>query len=221
MDKTARESSTVYVPPGFRRVLELVAAEGLDTWRDRLASGERESFALCPNTGRIFAISRQFWWSHSALEALTEGTYTRRRKGSPYPRSVPTVDFETFIVVVSDVISDRPPELVPGGDDDDVAAPSGEPAAPAVSPPEQSEPASPAVSPPEQGESQEATGPQIRRAKQALKKLFPPDGKAPDNMSTEDVRGKVNKELAPDTKNRGSADISWDTMQRALGRTRR
>jgi hypothetical protein len=147
---------------------------------------------LCPNTGRIFAISRQFWWSHSALEALTEGTY-----------------------------SDRPPELVPGGDDDDVAAPSGEPAAPAVSPPEQSEPASPAVSPPEQGESQEATGPQIRRAKQALKKLFPPDGKAPDNMSTEDVRGKVNKELAPDTKNRGSADISWDTMQRALGRTRR
>ena len=58
----------------------------------------------------------------------------------------------------------------------------------------------------------------MRRVLPVLKKLYPPDGKAPDDVPTEDVRALVNKKLADDSKNRGLADPSWDTVNRALGR---
>jgi hypothetical protein len=64
----------------------------------------------------------------------------------------------------------------------------------------------------------EKVGPQMRRVLPVLKKLYPPDGKASDDIATEFVRGQVNKELELDTRNKGLADVSWDTVNRALGR---
>jgi hypothetical protein len=64
-------------------------------------------------------------------------------------------------------------------------------------------------------------GRQMRRVLPALKKLYPPDGKAPDDVSTEAARARVNQELAVDSKNRGLAAASWDTVNRALGRDNR
>jgi hypothetical protein len=61
-------------------------------------------------------------------------------------------------------------------------------------------------------------GPQVRRVLQVLKKLYPPDGRVPDDVSTEVVRGRVNEELSPDSTNRELAAPSWDTVNRALGR---
>jgi len=64
----------------------------------------------------------------------------------------------------------------------------------------------------------EKVGAQMRRVLEALKKLYPPDGKVPDDVSTEAVRARVDEELAPDSRNRGLAAPSWDTVNRALGR---
>jgi hypothetical protein len=61
-------------------------------------------------------------------------------------------------------------------------------------------------------------GPQMRRVLQVLKKLYPPHGKVPDDVSTEVVRARVNEELAADSRNRELAAPSWDTVKRALGR---
>jgi hypothetical protein len=61
-------------------------------------------------------------------------------------------------------------------------------------------------------------GPQMRRVLPVLKRLFPPHGKAPDDVPTEAVRALVNKELAGDSRNRELAAASWDTVNRALGR---
>ncbi len=51
----------------------------------------------------------------------------------------------------------------------------------------------------------EKVGAQMRRVLRALKKLYPPDGKVPDDISTEVVRGQVNKELSADSRNRGAS----------------
>jgi hypothetical protein len=129
--------STAYVPPGYIHILKAVAAEDLDTWRDRLADGERTAYALDPATGERFEIRPEFWLSRNAIQALTQGTY------------------KNFVVVVADVVSARVPERSPefsfprGGDD--VAAPS------AVSPPEQSKPVAPEP-PPKQSEPEEGAG---------------------------------------------------------------
>ncbi len=48
--------------------------------------------------------------------------------------------------------------------------------------------------------------------------VYPPDGKVPDDVPTGVVRKQVNDLLAPDSKNRGLGDVSWDTVKRALGR---
>ena len=61
-------------------------------------------------------------------------------------------------------------------------------------------------------------GPQQRRALKVLKRLYPPDGKVPDDVSTGVVRGRVAEELAADSKNRELGAPSWDTINRALGR---
>ena len=61
-------------------------------------------------------------------------------------------------------------------------------------------------------------GPQIRRVLPVLKKLYPPDGIVPDDVRTEFVRGRVNKELASDSKNQGLGDVSRDTVSRAVKR---
>ena len=60
--------------------------------------------------------------------------------------------------------------------------------------------------------------PQTRRVLQALKKLYPPAGKVPADVSTKAVRARVSQELAADSKNQGLAAPSWDTVNRALGR---
>jgi hypothetical protein len=65
-------------------------------------------------------------------------------------------------------------------------------------------------------ENDEKAGRQMRRVLPVLKKLYPPDGKTSD--PTEFVRGQVNKELGLDTKNKGLGEVSWDTVNRALGR---
>jgi hypothetical protein len=64
----------------------------------------------------------------------------------------------------------------------------------------------------------EKVGPQMRRVLQVLKTCYPPDGKVPDDISTEVVRGRVNEELSDDSRNRELAAPSWDTVNRALGR---
>jgi hypothetical protein len=71
---------------------------------------------------------------------------------------------------------------------------------------------------PEVPSENEKVGPQMRRVLQTLKKLYPPDGKVPDDVSTEVVRGRVNTELAADTRMQELAAPSWDTVNRALGR---
>ena len=59
-----------------------------------------------------------------------------------------------------------------------------------------------------------------------LSKLYPPEGKVPDNIPTETVRQQVVAELALENKElirRGEPAMSapsWDTVNRALGRDR-
>jgi hypothetical protein len=65
----------------------------------------------------------------------------------------------------------------------------------------------------------EKVGWQMRRVLEVLKTCYPPDGKVPDDVSTEIVRGHVAKELSADSKNRELASPSWDTVNRALGRS--
>jgi len=52
----------------------------------------------------------------------------------------------------------------------------------------------------------------------ALKAIYPPDGKVPSDVSTSVVRGRVADELSVDSRNRGLADPSWETVNRALNR---
>ena len=61
-------------------------------------------------------------------------------------------------------------------------------------------------------------GTQIRRVLPVLKKLYPPDVIVPGDVLTEFVRGRVNKELASDSKNQGLGDVSRDTVSRAVKR---
>ena len=61
-------------------------------------------------------------------------------------------------------------------------------------------------------------GRQMRRVLPSLKKLYLPDGKVSSSVPTETVRAQVAADLADDSKQRGLADPSWDTVNRALGR---
>ena len=65
-------------------------------------------------------------------------------------------------------------------------------------------------------------GPSRRRPQQTcglaiIRKLYP-DG-VPREATTELVRGQINRELAADPGNRNLADLSWDTVNRLLGRS--
>jgi hypothetical protein len=71
---------------------------------------------------------------------------------------------------------------------------------------------------PSEPRENEKAGRQMRRVLEALKKRYPPDGKVPDDIPTEVVRGLVAEELSADSKNRELAAPSWDTVSRALGR---
>jgi hypothetical protein len=62
-------------------------------------------------------------------------------------------------------------------------------------------------------------GPQMGRVQLALKKRYPPDGRAP-GISTKAVRKLIVEDLAEDSKQRGLAAPSWDTVNRALGRAK-
>jgi len=60
-------------------------------------------------------------------------------------------------------------------------------------------------------------GPQMRRVLHELKKIYP-RGKVPDYISTEEMRARISASLENDSRNRGLAAPSWDTVNRALGR---
>jgi hypothetical protein len=90
------------VPPRFSSVRTLVAVDGVDKTQDRLATGEREAYALNLDTGEMSKISREGWRAHTARGVLEEGFWTRYRSGGPYGSG----RYETFIVVVAD----KPPE---------------------------------------------------------------------------------------------------------------
>jgi hypothetical protein len=62
-----------------------------------------------------------------------------------------------------------------------------------------------------------AKGSQTRRVLQTLVKLYP-DGKVPDDVPTETVRGQVAGKLAADNRKEPLTAPSWDTVNRALGR---
>jgi hypothetical protein len=100
-----------------------------------------------------FPKSPEFWRLPAADEVLTTGFWSllRPRGGTLLHPVWPSPHYEDVIVIVSDVISDKPPPFFPGGRDG--AVPSRKPVEPAVpSPP--SEPAAPAP-PPEQGKPEE------------------------------------------------------------------
>jgi hypothetical protein len=69
-------------------------------------------------------------------------------------------------------------------------------------------------------------GRQLRRVRGVLPKLYPPDGKVPDSVSTETVRQNVIAEFKivalKAAKLEGGepkgVEVSWDTVHRALGR---
>ncbi|MBB4261412.1 MULTISPECIES: hypothetical protein [unclassified Bradyrhizobium] len=56
------------------------------------------------------------------------------------------------------------------------------------------------------------------RVQEALKEIYPPDGKVTDEIPTSFVLGRVAHKLSSGTENRGLAAPSWDTVNRALGR---
>lgn len=53
-------------------------------------------------------------------------------------------------------------------------------------------------------------GPAIRRVKQALSELYPPDGRVPDHVPTEKVCARIEAECG--------WEASWDSVARARGR---
>lgn len=64
----------------------------------------------------------------------------------------------------------------------------------------------------------EKVGWQVSRVLSVLPKLYPPDGKVPDNVPIATVQERVGQELAADSKNRGVKPPSWDAVKSALGR---
>jgi hypothetical protein len=61
-------------------------------------------------------------------------------------------------------------------------------------------------------------GPQVRRVLRVLPQLFPPEGKVPDEVPTETVRGQVAKVLESENRRLGLRNPGWDSVRRALGR---
>jgi hypothetical protein len=62
----------------------------------------------------------------------------------------------------------------------------------------------------------ERKAPQAARVKRALLELYPPDGRPPEDVSTEEIRGEVAAKLAPENRQRGLAEPSWDTIKRVI-----
>jgi len=67
----------------------------------------------------------------------------------------------------------------------------------------------------------ERTAPQAERVKRALLELYPPDGRPPEHLSIEAIRGEVAAKLAPENRQRGLAEPSWDTIKRVIDRLRK
>jgi len=86
----------------------------------------------------------------------------------------------------------------------------------ALLPVEAHTPSSPAPTPAPDETPKQPTGPQNTRAIRALCKLYPPHGRVPAGMDIETVRGMINRELAPETRQLGKAEISWDVANRAV-----
>jgi hypothetical protein len=59
-------------------------------------------------------------------------------------------------------------------------------------------------------------GPQADRVLRALPELYPPHGVVTSGTSIETVRGKVAKELADESRQRGLADPGRDTVKRCI-----
>jgi hypothetical protein len=65
------------------------------------------------------------------------------------------------------------------------------------------------------------TARQAERVKRALLELYPPDGRPPEHASTEKIRGEVAAKLAPENRQHGLAEPSWDTIKRVIERGRK
>jgi hypothetical protein len=105
-DKSNTTECGIYIPPGFQRVLELVAAQGCATTRDELAAGMRAAFEFDPDTGVRNPIDLDVWSSTEALKILNKGTRTRE-VARIFRRGRSEAFYETFLVIVSD----KPPAV--------------------------------------------------------------------------------------------------------------
>jgi hypothetical protein len=86
----------------------------------------------------------------------------------------------------------------------------------ALLPVEARTPSSPAPTPTSDEKPNPPRGPQSTRAIRALRKLYPPHGRVPAGMDIEAVRGMINGELGPETRQLGKAEISWDVTNRVV-----
>jgi hypothetical protein len=75
-------------------------------------------------------------------------------------------------------------------------------------------------------EAKTREGRQAKRVLRVLPKCYPPDGKVPDDIPTTSVQQKVNAELEREAKELGLTGndrpnkVSWETVDRALGRSK-
>jgi hypothetical protein len=74
----------------------------------------------------------------------------------------------------------------------------------------------PIAAPPGQAEPKKRIARQQERVLRAVRNRWP--NGVPSNLTIETVRGIVADDLAPESKNLGLADPSWETVARALGR---
>ena len=94
-------TATIYLPPGFRLLTDVVAVQDPDTIRDQLASGAQQAFGLSVSTGKLVVTLLEVWRSQAALDVFADGTWTAERaRGSPYRFHDPNP--EELVVVVPD-----------------------------------------------------------------------------------------------------------------------
>jgi hypothetical protein len=208
-------TAALSLPPGLHVVAEVVAVEGPDTARDQLARRRRKVFLQDPATGVLFAFPEppEFWRTPAADEVLATGTLTRLRpRGGTLLQPVwPSPAYENVTVIVSDVISNKPPPVLPGGRD--VAVLNRKPVEPAVPPPP-SEPAAP-TSPPGQGEPEELRGAAVWIAAEARR--MKADGEIlPDIRITKFSRDLADRMKKAAENNQSIRPVKWTFIKNNL-----
>jgi hypothetical protein len=102
-------------------------------------------------------------------------------------------------------------ELFSGNEDPPASSPPGAASGTAASSP----PSSPTASPPATPVPM-PTGPQVKRAIRALRKLFAPHGKIPADMSIDTARGQIASLVEKDNKQIGKGPPGWDAVNAAV-----